>query len=492
MEMTRRIDIGDNLEALTSIESGTVELVYLDPPFNSGRTYDSRVSGHNREAAFSDVWTWSEGCDARMRTLDTELPSTLAGILRALVGALGKSGKAAYVLEMAFRLAQAHRVLTPTGSLYLHCDPSSSHLLRIVLDALFGSQNFRNEIIWQRTHAHSGSRRFGPVHDTILFYTKSDLYTWNQNFSPYSSEYLTNHFTKSDEKGRYQLITCTGPGDRAGTRAHYEWRGVFPPTGRHWAWKIEKMYEYEEEGRLVYSRNGTPRLKRYADEGAGVRLQDVWSDISSLSAHAAERTGYDTQKPVALLERIISASSNPGDLVVDPFVGSGTTAVAAHRLGRAWHVVDSNMLAASLTLSRVREEVPGLSVRVTGFPATNRALGQLSNKEPTAYAAWTTALLSARLDRKVVAQSALIGTRGWNPRFATAVPLGEGASLSKWKHSIHEALVVDGPGANQISEDLRVMGVEYLGRVPRSAFHAKSVSTTGLADYDLRFASGEK
>jgi DNA modification methylase len=487
MELTRRIDIGDNLEALASIETGSVELVYLDPPFNSGRTYESRVSGDNRESAFSDIWVWDGARDAAMRTLDAQLPPALARTVRALVESIGKSGRTAYVLEMALRLAQAHRVLTPTGSLYLHCDPSASHLLRVVLDALFGAQNFRNEIVWLRTNAHSGSRRFGPVHDTILFYTKSASYTWNQNFSPYSSDYLANHFTKSDERGPYQLITCTGPGDRIGTKAHYEWRGQFPPTGRHWAWKIEKMAEYEEEGRLVYSRNGTPRFKRYADDGAGVRLQDVWSDISSLSAHSSERTGYDTQKPVALLERIISASSNPGDLVVDPFAGSGTTAVAAQRLGRAWHVSDRSTLAASLTLSRVREDKPGLSVDVTGFPKTSSALDLLSREEPTAYAAWTTALLSARLDRKVVACAAVVGTRGWNPKFATAVPLSDGASLSAWKHSIKEALIVDGPGADQVTADLREMGAEYLGRVPRAAFHARSVASTGLADFDLRF-----
>lgn len=488
MELTRRIDIGDNLEILSSIHSHSVELVYLDPPFNSGRTYESRVSGSRRESAFSDLWVWGAHHDLLLRTLETEVPQVLARTVRALIEAIGRGGMTAYLLEMSLRLAQVHRILTPTGSIYLHCDPSASHLLRVVLDALFGAPNFRNEIIWQRTHAHSGSRRFGPVHDTILYYTKTARYTWNQGFSPYSTAYLANHFTKSDERGRYQLITCTGPGDRVGTRAHYEWRGQLPPTGRHWAWTAEKMAMLESEGRLVYSRNGIPRYKRYSDDGEGVRLQDVWLDVQPLSAHSAERTGYDTQKPVALIERIIRASSNPGDLVVDPFVGSGSTAIAAERLKRSWRVSDRNTLAASLTLARVRAELPGSIVEISGHPQSETSLEALRTNEPTAFAAWCTALLAAQLDRKAISHAAAVGTRGSNPGLVTLVPLGADASVELGFNLIREALLLDGAGARSLISSVKESGVGRLDVVPRAALAAKSVAETGLADHDLRIA----
>jgi site-specific DNA-methyltransferase (adenine-specific) len=310
---------------------------------------------------------------------------------------------------MVPRIAEAHRILNETGSIFVHCDPAASHYLKIALDTLFGARNFRNEIVWRRTHAHSSSRRFGPVHDTVLFYSKSERYSWNPVFTPYSQAYLADHFRSEDGGGRYQLITCTGPGDRVGTLAHYEWNGQLPPAGRHWAWKRERMEELDRAGRIVTSSNGIPRLKVYAHEGKGVALQDVWDDISRLDAHSDERVGYDTQKPVALLERIIRASTSPGDLVVDPFAGSGTTAVAAERLGRSWRVFDSSLLAGSIALGRVRQAAGTAPIELVGFPSDVTAARRLRAESPTTFGVWGTSMLGTVVDRERSTQSVTSG-----------------------------------------------------------------------------------
>ena len=246
----RRLWAMDNLEALAELPANTVALAYLDPPFNSRRSYDtvvtvSRQSGQEIQSAFSDSWRWSDKTRKLLRNLGQWLPKSAASIVNTLVSTLGECNTSAYLVMMAPRLAAVHRCLREDGSLYLHCDPAASHYLKVLLDHLFGQNNFRNEIVWKRTHAHSSSKRYGPVHDTILFYTKSPRYTWNRAFLKYSESYLTKHFRNSDERGKYQLITCTAPGDRTGTRAHYLWRNQWPPPGRHWLgsmnrWKCSK------------------------------------------------------------------------------------------------------------------------------------------------------------------------------------------------------------------------------------------------------------
>jgi DNA modification methylase len=371
---TRRLWAVDNLEGLARLPSASVQLAYLDPPFNSGRSYDtlmvaSRAHGRHAREAFSDDWGWSEETKRVSEGLGEWLPASAVEFVQGLARTLGEADIVAYLVMMAPRLAEVRRVLTDTGSAYIHCDPSASHYLKVLLDHLFGSENFRNEIAWKRTHAHSSSRRYGPVHDVILFYSKGPRYTWNPVFSEYSPLYLEKHFRLQDERGPYQLITCTAPGDRTGTRAHYEWHGLLPPPGRHWAWRREHMESLERDGRLVHSSNGVPRLKRYADDGVGVCVQDVWTDINRLDSHSDERVGFETQKPLGLLERVIAASSDPGDLVLDPFCGSGTTAVAAERLGRAWVCMDISLTACSITLARVRQEASLEWVSLEGFPS---------------------------------------------------------------------------------------------------------------------------
>jgi len=484
----RTISVGDNLAVLAGLPTATVGLVYLDPPFNSGRTYQSRVGkGATSTDAFDDVWVWDDGTESLLRALPEHLPAPSTAMLGALVQALGRNSLTAYLVSIAARLGQAHRLLSLDGSLYLHVDPASSHYLKIVLDSIFGQQNFRNEIIWRRTHAHSGSRRYGPIHDSILFYSRSDTYIWNQQYSPYSREYLDTYFRQEDERGRYQSITCTGPGDRFGTLAHYEWKGQFPPPGRHWAWVKPEMERLEAEGRLVHSRNGVPRLKRYVDDGEGVRLQDIWNDISPLSAHSAERLGYDTQKPVDLLARIVASSSRPGDVVLDAYAGTGTTAVAAERLGRRWHMIDASVFAGGLTLARTRAEAPAADIALEGMPSDVAAARALMKRDPLAYGAWATALLATQLDRDSHGAALAVGTRPWGRTAVGLVPLGKAGTLARGGCDEYAAgFVVEGPGCLELVRSLSNAGIADIQRVPLSSLVGSTVGTTGKAEVDLR------
>jgi DNA modification methylase len=402
---TRQLWAIDNLEGLAQLSPGSVGLAYLDPPFNSKRSYDailatSRESGRHRGEAFNDDWRWSDETRQTAMRLSEWLPRSSVELVVGLIRTLGETHTTAYLVMMAPRLAEVCRTLREDGSIYVHCDPAASHYLKVLLDHLLGPENFRNEIVWKRTHAHSSSRRYGPVHDSILFYTKGSRYTWNPVFAAYRAEYLDKHFRQQDDHGRFQLITCTAPGDRTGTRAHYEWRGQWPPPGRHWAWKREQMEMFEREGRLAYSSSGVPRLKRYTDDGAGVPVQDIWSDINRLDAHSEERVGFETQKPLALLERIIAASSEPDDIVLDPFCGSGTTAVAAEQLGRQWVAIDSSIMACSIALSRVRQKINLGAVSLEGFPADVATARSLLRSEPLAFGLWGTSMLATLADRK--------------------------------------------------------------------------------------------
>ena len=404
----------DNVEGLRRLETESVALAYLDPPFNSGRSYGAvlsttRTAGKEMRHTFADNWRWTDRTHSALRELGEFLPRPAVELVKSLASTLGPSPAAAYLVEMAPRLAESHRVLKRNGSLYLHCDPAASHYLKTLLDHIFGAENFRSEIVWKRTHAHSSSRRYGPVHDTLLFYSKTPDYTWNPVFARYRDAYLEKHFRQTDEQGSYQLITCTAPGDRQGTRAHYAWKGLLPPPGRHWAWKREQMESFEREGRLVHSSSGVPRFKRYSHEGRGVPVQDVWLDINRLDSHSRERTGFETQKPVALLERIIAASSNPGDLVLDPFAGAGTTAVAAERLRRSWIAIDNSLMACAITLARVRQEVNLATVDLEGFPIDTSGARHLLREEPAAFGIWGTSMLGSIPDRECTNPTIVVG-----------------------------------------------------------------------------------
>jgi site-specific DNA-methyltransferase (adenine-specific) len=265
-------------------------------------------------------------------------------------------------------------VLKPSGSLYLHCDPTASHYLKILLDAVFGPRSFKSEIVWKRTFAHGNvTKNYGDVTDTVFFYTKSEAYTWNQPFRQLDAEQLAKKYPKRDSNGRrWQSVTLRNPGLRP--NLHYPYtasNGVtYQPHPNGWSCNLERMTLYDAENRLHFpsTADGALRLKMYEDESPGERIQNLWEDLPPISSQSQERLGYPTQKPVALLERILNASSNPGDVVLDPFCGCGTTVHAAEKLGRAWIGIDVTHLAIGLIEKRLRDAFPSVAFTTHGVP----------------------------------------------------------------------------------------------------------------------------
>ena len=353
---------GDNLDVMREhIGDESVDLVYLDPPFNSARDYNVLFKQAKKDenqaqiTAFTDTWLWSKR--TYQEFFDDSHNERLFELVEALFKILGSSEMMAYLLMMAPRLLELHRALKPTGSLYLHCDPVASHYLKIMLDIVFGATCFKNEITWKRTHAHGDARRrFSDVSDTLLFYGKTDASVFNPQYLPYDEEYLRKYYRFVDESGRrYRLVTLRSPNPRP--NLVYEYKGYKPhPNG--WAVSREKMEELDRQGRLHLPTkpDGAILEKYYLDEMKGVVAGDLWSDIDPIGAHALERMGYPTQKPLALLERIISASSNAGNLVLDPFCGCGTAVVAAEKLGRRWIGIDITYIAIDLIISRLAQD----------------------------------------------------------------------------------------------------------------------------------------
>lgn len=368
--MSSQVDTGvlyreDNISALSNMPSDSVDLVYLDPPFFSNRFYEVIWGDEAEVRSFEDRW---------------------------------EGGIQVYIDWMRNRVRHLHRILKPSGSLYLHCDPHASHYLKVMLDEVFMSTSFRNEVIWKRTGSHNSARRWGPQHDTILFYSKSDTFTWNKLFQAYDPSYIEDKFKYSDIRGRYQDVALTGPGRRTGESGS-PWRGIDPnSSGRHWQ-PPSLMYEYFEKltGRSLASlpmskrldeadraglihwptkKNGQPRFKQYLHISPGAPLQDVVVDVRPINSRAAERLGYPTQKPEALLKRIIESSSNAGDIVLDPFCGCGTAVSVAQQLGRRWIGIDISPSAMEIIRQRMRR-VTDSAIRVLGMPDSEESLRQL-------------------------------------------------------------------------------------------------------------------
>lgn len=370
---------GDNLAVLRdSIKDESVDLIYLDPPFNSNASYNVLFKGPsgNESAAqieaFDDTWHWTDAAEEAFGDVLRSGNGAAAEMLRAMRSFLGENDMMAYLAMMAVRLIELHRVLKPTGSLYLHCDPTASHYLKILLDAVFGARNYVNEISWHRTTAKAdykqGAKHFPRVRDIILRFKKEgkgDI-IFNQPFGEYDQEYIRKKYTGIDPDGRrFMLDNLTGPGGAAKGNAYYEVMGV----SRHWRYSRENMERLIEEGRIVQPKpGGVPRYKRYLDEMPGVPCSDDWDDIRPINSQAQERLGYPTQKPVALLERILSASSNEGDVVLDPFCGCGTTVHAAEKLNRQWIGIDVTHLAIGLIEKRLRDAFPKVEFTTHGVP----------------------------------------------------------------------------------------------------------------------------
>lgn len=390
--MTNHLFYGDNLGVLReSIADESVDLIYLDPPFNSNASYNVLFKGPsgNESAAqieaFDDTWHWTDAAEEAFSQVLHSGNGAVAEMLRAMRSFLSENDMMAYLTMMAVRLLELHRVLKPTGSLYLHCDPTASHYLKILLDAVFGATNFRSELIWKRTAAHSAAKRWGDVHDVILFVSKSPDFIWNEVHSSYDEKYVARYRNVDPSGLRWSDDNLTAPGLRNGFSGK-EWRGFNPSDkGNHWkvpAKKIEELIGKEkadklnslekldvlDENNLVHwpKSGGFPRYKRTL--GKGMVAQDIITDIPPLNSQAQERLGYPTQKPVALLERILSASSNPGDVVLDPFCGCGTTVHAAEKLGRRWIGIDVTHLAIGLIEKRLRDAFPNVEFTTHGVP----------------------------------------------------------------------------------------------------------------------------
>jgi len=405
---------GDNLPILRKYFSdASVDLIYLDPPFNSNRSYNvlfREESGSEAQAqitAFDDTWHWTAETEKLYHEIvAASLP--VSGLLSALRFGIGANQMMAYLVMMTARLIELHRVLKPTGSLYLHCDPTASHYLKIILDAIFGAQNFRNEIVWKRTSAHSNARRFGSSHDVLLYYSRCDSYKWNEVYLSHDDKYIESHYSLVDSDGRRFMASDLG--GHKGVNKEFEWMGMKKP----WRYPKEKLDELNISGRIYWTNKGTPRYKRYLDELPGSKTQDIWIDVPPINSQAAERLGYPTQKPVALLERIIQASSNPGDIVLDPFCGCGTAVVAAQKLGRQWMGIDVTHLSIALMKYRLKDAFnldAGRDYAVIGEPQDMASARQLALDDRYQFQWWALSLIKARPlgDRKKGADRGIDG-----------------------------------------------------------------------------------
>ena len=402
-----KLYFGDNLDWLRRPEfrDRSIDLVYLDPPFNSNRDYNilfqerDLTPSRAQIKAFEDCWHWDQDAQSTYEELtgpeatEKHVPPQLSILIGALYGALPRRNDLlAYLVMMAPRLIELRRVLKPTGSLYLHCDPTASHYLKLILDSIFGPRNLINEVIWQRTTAKAlTSRRLPNNHDALLAYSKTEAFKWNKDaaFLPYDranlSDKTSSKYSHRDPDGRrYQLTDLTNPNpDRPNLT--YELLGVT----KVWRWTRERMQAAYKAGIVVQTRPGrVPRLKRYLDEQRGLPLGDVWSDIFPLNSQAQERLGYPTQKPVALMERIITLTTNPGDVVLDPFCGCGTTIEAAQKLGREWVGIDITHLAIKVVRDRMASKFPGVSYDLLGEPEDIEGARLLAEADPYQFQWW--------------------------------------------------------------------------------------------------------
>ncbi len=340
---------GDNLPIMRGMNSESVDLIYLDPPFNSNTNYAAPIGSKAAGAEFKDTWTLTDINVEWVNLIESKHPA----LYRVLLAAMTSSDKS-YLIYMAARLLEIRRILKPKGSIYLHCDPTMSHYLKLLMDAVFGKRKFRNEIIWKRNSSHNDSKAFGRVVDSLLFYgppIRTDSVR-----VPLSTDYTEKFYRHRDHRGLYRhdnIIRSASMGERPNLT--YEYKGFTPPFG--WRMTKDKITALDAENRIAWSASGRPYLKRYLSENKGQVPSAIWTDISPISGHAKERVGYPTQKPVALLARIIQASSNTGDMVLDPFCGCATASITAQGLHRQSLGIDISPKAADLVQQRMHDEL---------------------------------------------------------------------------------------------------------------------------------------
>ena len=397
---------GDNLDILKDLHrkhpEGYIDLIYIDPPFNSKRNYNilfediEMKDTKAQKEAFADTWSNVSYIDTlnEIKELDLDLFSFINALDQIRIS----KGAISYLTTMAIRIWYMHKILKESGSFYLHCDPTMSHYLKLICDLVFGENNFRNEIIWKRTSARSDSKRWNQIHDVIFLFSKSNKYTWNPQFKEYSQDYIEKfyRYIEEDTGRRFTSSDLTAAGTRNGSSG-MNWRGIdVRSKGLHWKFTIEKLDELDKEGRILWPKKqgGMPRYKRYLDEMKGIAIQSIIDDIAPIQAHADEKLGYPTQKPVTLLERIVKASSNDRDIIADFFCGCGTTIAAAEKLNRKWIGSDISHLAIKLISKRLIDTY-GPKVRETyeifGFPrdiASARELGNQTRRGRFKFEEW--------------------------------------------------------------------------------------------------------
>ncbi len=408
--MPNTLFYGDNLNILREhVPDESVDLVYLDPPFNSNASYNVLFKEQSGEAspaqiqAFTDTWEWtleSQRTYEREIMLNPATPVNVKEMMKAFRQFIGSNAMMAYLVMMAPRLVELRRVLKPTGSIYLHCDPTASHYLKVLMDAVFGKEHIRNEVVWKRSDSKGdtgqGAKHFARVNDTILFYTKASDSAFNAQYGPLDPDYVDRFYRYTDPDGRrYKLDNMLGPGGAAKGNPQYEVMGVT----RYWRYSRERMQKLIDEGRVVQTNPGTvPMYKRYLDESLGTPITTNWADISFVRGWSKERLGYPTQKPLALLERIIQASSNEGDVVLDPFCGCGTAIAAAQKLNRQWVGIDITHLAVALMKNRLKtafDILPGKDYRVVGEPVDVGSARALAEQDRFQFEFWAMSLLEA-------------------------------------------------------------------------------------------------
>ncbi|MDX2138200.1 MAG: DNA methyltransferase [Chloroflexota bacterium] len=400
---------GDNLTIMRNMPNACVDLIYLDPPFNSQRNYNliyKKLTGQpipEQEEAFCDAWEM----DAEKEELVRRMPiafeeyganADLVLFWQTWIKALRYTQPSllAYLIYMTYRLFEMRRILKPSGSIYLHCDPTASHYIKVIMDGVFGHNNFRNEIVWKRTGAHNSGKKFGPVHDVILFYSKGSEYTWNQQYQA-QDEYIAQRYTYVDDKQRkFYPVSLIAAGTRNGASG-LPWRGIdVTAKGNHWRYKVEKLELLDKAGDIYWPpKGGLPRLKMYAENAKGALVQDWWDGIPPLNSQAAERLGYPTQKPIKLLSRIIQASSNEGDVIFDPFAGCGTSIYAAHLLGRKWIGCDIAILSVKLVRDVLLKRYglqEGEHYDINGIPVSVEGAQDLFSRDPHQFQHWSVEL----------------------------------------------------------------------------------------------------
>ena len=414
---------GDNLQILRKcIPKRFVDLIYIDPPFNSNKSYNilfeqGDVDTKVQEQAYEDTWKWDSEIEERYADLTIRGYGDLKIQLDLLRDFILKNdaipdSDMAYLVMMTTRLIELNRILKNTGSIFLHCDPTMSHYLKIIMDAIFGKMNFRNEIIWRRGHTMGSQKSIGRIHDTILYYTKSKKFTFNQQYTEQTKEQKDKQYRYKDDVGSYSSIPVVANKALQGGGSMYAYQGYTPEYG--WLISKEKLEALDKEGKLIWTKNGNPRRKQYLKDRQGVSLRDIWLDINNIqSSKEGKSVDYPTQKPVKLLERIINLSSNEGDIILDAFCGSGTTMVACSKLNRKWIGIDLSMLATGTTIKRINDLETDDKYYLTGFPQSIEQVEQMieenrENRFKLEY--WVNNLLRAKVNKNQRGDGGVDGT----------------------------------------------------------------------------------